>query len=222
MDADRFDALVRSLSPGSSRRTVLTVVASGLLALSANDLAAKKKKKKGKKSRKKCNREKTPCGDECCDAGDGCFEFEDTAFCYTQCNPVCTSPQVCCGEDCTDVTADPKNCRRCGTACAENEVCRFANCICDGPGCPAPGSTTPRCCPSPDGVCCPSGKCCPAGEHCTEDGRCCLNGTHTCFNGLCCPDGSFCGAPGECLYPDRELPGQFAERQRAIPATPAL
>jgi hypothetical protein len=82
MDAHHFDAFVRSLTLGASRRVLVTSLLGGILAAlpgwSPEESAAKKGKKgkKGKKKKKKagqCKPSQATCGKACCNAGQSCI-----------------------------------------------------------------------------------------------------------------------------------------------------
>ena len=84
MDAKPFDAFVRAISNGASRRGLLAGLSGGLLAPLAGGslgetLAKGKKAKKGKKGKKKkkkasqCKANQEQCGKSCCNAGQTCI-----------------------------------------------------------------------------------------------------------------------------------------------------
>lgn len=109
----------------------------------------------------------------------------------------CSEGQTACGEICSALAVDDKNCGSCGTACDENSAC-------------ANGACHPRDCPQTD--CDPSSVCfdsacvdktcvgviCPTGTSCSQGLCVCAGGRMTC-NGACVDpklDDANCGACG--------------------------
>jgi hypothetical protein len=84
MDSERFDDLTRSLTSGSSRRAVITGVASGLAALLPISLvgdSTKAKKKRKRKKKCKCPICQRCLGSRCIPAPDGA-PCRDCGRCY--------------------------------------------------------------------------------------------------------------------------------------------
>lgn len=77
MDANRFDALVRSLPVAIARRATLAgmlgVGLAAMLARAGGEDAAAKKKKRKKKRKKKCKAPRVKCGKACCPDGQACL-----------------------------------------------------------------------------------------------------------------------------------------------------
>jgi hypothetical protein len=119
MDGSRFDTLARTLSTtGSRRRALAGLVAGslGLVALRAEETAAKKGKGKKRKKRKKKSPSLTcPSGYTAC--GQQCFDLRDnTQHCGT-CATVCSPGKDCCNGVCTNLQDDDNNCLTCGVKC---------------------------------------------------------------------------------------------------------
>jgi hypothetical protein len=160
MDADRFDAFVRSLDIAAPRRTTVgALLGAGLAALLARfgieDAGAKKKRKK-RKRKKKCKGGKKKCGKKCIPKANCC----QSADCGTN-------------EKCTNGACEP--CLPQGTACTDDAECCTG--ICD--------AYTNKC--QQVRVSCADGAPCPNGRCCDEFGPQCLYETAT--QGACIPDG---------------------------------
>lgn len=179
MDADRFDAITRSLFRSRSRRdAVASLLGSsvGMLGwVDAQDAAAKNCKKiKNKKKRKKClaKAKAATCGSVTCAEGQVCC------------------PDKRCGRTCC------ANGRACNVTCCGpngNDFCCDASrpmCICGG--CWQAGSVQ---CDDPKHCCGPLSPRCCGNDHCCADGWECLVDCpgNTCCKGgqspTCCPLG---------------------------------
>jgi hypothetical protein len=101
MESARLDGLALILGRRGTRRGTLGALL-GLLSISNDSLAAKKRKK-----RKRCRRATVRCGRRCC----------RTAGLRPDCCPTTT------GKRCTNKKTDPANCGACGNACDAGEVC---------------------------------------------------------------------------------------------------
>jgi hypothetical protein len=222
MDGQRFDDLLRTLASGSSRRAVLSHLASGLLAplTLTESTEAKKKRGKGKKKRRctpKCAGKtcgKDGCGGSCgpC-AGFGecvngtCVCAGDSVFCRGACVPGCIGEAIinpltceCCGigSDCiTDAECCSGFCHLGGPSFCRN---RFLGDSCDFDaqcsGFPCPGC--PIChddqCTCPDGFQPCQGQCVPpcSGGNMQIPGAC-----------SCCRlNGQTCGGVTPCCSGD--------------------
>jgi hypothetical protein len=126
MDADRFDALTRSLDPGSRRRILGIVAGVGLGAFAP--LRAMIDAEAGKKKKPKCE------GKSC-----GCRTLG--SYCHGICEPN-TACSVCCSGYCGfyDDTNDSLCCAKhgdaCPSGCKKNQRCHGCcnNGICDSGG----------------------------------------------------------------------------------------
>jgi hypothetical protein len=116
MDGSHVDNLARLLSTRGSRRGGLAGVVTGalsLLALRAEETAAKKgkgKRKKRKKSSLSCPSGYSACGQQCVDLTD------NTQHCGA-CFVVCSPGKVCCGGVCANLLDDDNHCSACGRRC---------------------------------------------------------------------------------------------------------
>jgi hypothetical protein len=150
MDADRFDALSRSLMTAGTRRRAL-VALSGVLGLvlgMASPLGAPAKKRCPPcKKRKigKCKK-KLPDGTGCSGGtclGGSCVAATGGNGCsdgHKPCGPACilagqccTSTDcptgtTCCNHLCTDTTTDPRHCGDCTTICSVGTTCACGRC----------------------------------------------------------------------------------------------
>ena len=159
MDADRFDALARTMLATRSRRAVLPLGLAGLLAtLGFTGAAAGKRKKKHKKKRH--SGDSSPCVGE-----------SAVATCAGRCGTWannCGQAVICpgcpAGEDCLANGSCAKNCTsdpECGTA-----TCGCANADIEGQ----------KYCEAAAGICrdrptsCSTTAQCPPGEHCVYCG----------------------------------------------------
>jgi hypothetical protein len=213
MDADRFDALARTLTPGSRRSFLgkLSAVAGSALApllarddAAAHDLSKKCKKKSGeakKKCLKKAKKHKAqhaaeappPASTVGATCSDGVRNGGETD---TDCGGPC--PPCADGQSC--VTQNDCQSRVC-----TNNVCRVPTCD-DGV---KNGSET--------GVDCGGGTCpgCPIGQACLVDTDCevpPLFGTRTCCNNVCAE----CCDHADCLICDENgcsPPGKVCENR---------
>jgi hypothetical protein len=88
-------------------------------------------------------------GQACCQALggalDGCYGALTCKGTASTAGAVCecASPNVMCGEDCTDPTTSEEHCGGCGTACEEGENCLDSG---SGPKCTACGAVGEPCC----------------------------------------------------------------------------
>ncbi len=124
MDAARFDDFARALSETASRRTLLRVGASGVLAgftLNADGAPANKKKKRKKKRKvcRKCKHGKckkakpdgTPCGETCHACQNGQCVIDAGASCGS--SQTCL-PNATCAQTCVTVLDCPPSCQCAG------------------------------------------------------------------------------------------------------------
>ena len=197
MDDAQFDDLTRALAGRLSRRQMLKLLGSGLLALvgfsptgrtsaAASSLQPHDQQGVGAlpSQSSTCPAGKSSCGDYCCHPS-----------------------QECCGDVCTDIRSDPSNCGACGASCAAGLSCVDGACSacpkghhvqCNGACCPENGTCETR--GHGRGVSCSRGQCCAVGETCCESrdergrssGVCC-SASQTCItiNG---PGGTFTGS----------------------------
>lgn len=167
MDADQFDAFVRSLPLVFTRRTTLAggpgaVLGALLVWTGGDDAEAKKKRRRRKKKKKKrkCKgKGKKRCGQSCC----------QKAECI---GGACCPPSSVCGSAC----------------CAAGESCLGGACCSAGKACGTACCDASETCTG--GACCPLGQvcgtvCCPAGQRCGDSasGRC-VAGQGTCPTGV--------------------------------------
>ena len=202
MDADRFDAMARSLVALRTRRGMLGAVLGGTLGLlglaeTAADKRRNKKGGKGKKGKKGKKSPPTPCAETCsgCCDDDDCRLGTETAACGGGGEPCVDCADVGAGQTCGGGPGGtPGVCGCTPTTCAgEAKDCAT---IADGCGdeldcgtCPLAGQ------PCVDNVCgvCEEdcdGKGCGADDDC---GGICTDGA--------CPEGQTCGGggtPGVC------------------------
>jgi hypothetical protein len=115
MDADRFDALARSLIGTGSRRHALVLALSGVLTVllarehaAAHDLFKKCKKKSGKQ-KKACVK-----------------KAKKHAAQHTDESPTCETGFTRCGDACVNTQNDPQQCGRCGVRCPGSATGRCA------------------------------------------------------------------------------------------------
>jgi hypothetical protein len=206
MDADRFDALTRSLTTAPSRRSLLA----GLLAGASARLTFR-----GERAEARRRKRKKPCGTETCSGccrngtcvtdpdatcgtlfqGEQCLPCSPGEFCdrrddqFGKCK---CAPGMCAAEinGCCDQESDrcrpgtsPKACGKRGEACEPclpNEVCQNRRCCIPERGpCDADLSPLNPCCGN---AVCVGGKCCPDEYRCK--GTCCPRGTK-CVDGVC-------------------------------------
>jgi hypothetical protein len=202
MDANRFDAFVRSINIAAPRRTALgALLGGGLSALlprsGSSDATAKKKRRKKKKrckgSKKKCGRKCIPKAN-CCNSAD-CGENEkcasgDCVPCLPQ-GTACTTDAECCTDICDAYT---NRCQQVRVDCALGESCPNGRC-CDifGAQCLYETATQGACVPDgePDASCgyllC--GDACSDLQNGTYE-FCGFEGSAACRNGrCCCPEG---------------------------------
>lgn len=173
MDGRRFDALVRSLAAGRSRRSMVKgFLGLGSMAIAgrALEVEAARRPMPTPKPRS-CPGVQVPCGNDCC-----CPDGSD------KCGPDCCPPEAeCCDNACCS-----------GVCYGEELCCPTGSLVCDGV------CTDWACCTDEDcasGVCDPNThqcECvpsCPAG-YCGDDG--CGN-TCQCAEGLLCLSNGRCG-----------------------------
>jgi hypothetical protein len=172
MDADRFDALTRTLSAAGSRRRALASGLAGLLGTLVIGRAEAKKKKPcppcKKRKKGKCKK-KRPNGTTC--PGGAC---QDGA-----CVATATSPPAprCIGNCAGKVCGDDGCGGLCGFACTNGETCQNGACVC----------VSENTC---NGVCCSN-----ADDICTESPRVCCRPEKRCHKSCCarnesCEDGA--------------------------------
>ena len=89
------------------------------------------------------------------------------------CTPACGEARNCCGNSCTNLQNDPRNCGQCGRACDQNVLCTGGECI--SPPCEATCEAGASCCGTE--CCAPGQLCCDPqgpveiGPRCTRAGR---------------------------------------------------
>lgn len=220
MGAASFDALLRTLASGTSRRNVLHHLAQALLALSPLALASEpglaRKRRKSKSKRKKRRRKRQPsplapppptsrpcisrCGDKRC-GDDGCGGSCGLCNGGTCQAGICVcsgGQQLCQG--------------RCVAPCASMQALDPLTCTCCRVHTASPCDTGPLCC---SGICVPStgggGAYCDGrnfGAACDFDAQC---RNAVCQGGVCtCPEGSdLCAGicQPECAGPNVKIPG---------------
>ena len=191
MDADRFDALVRSLHRPGSRRAALSALGAGLVGLASPFSIVGTEAKHHHK--KKCPPGQQRCGKKCrqCCKDADCGKNERCA--RGACEPClaqgadCTDDIQCCTGICDTYT---NRCQQVRVSCANGESCPNGRC-CDvfGPQCLYETAT--------QGVCEPEASCgyVLCGDKCSDlsDGTyqfCGFKGSAACRNGhCCCPKG---------------------------------
>ena len=218
MDAERFDALTRTLGCTTRRRTLRLLAAGtlgGIVALLGHAPAEASHgcHHVGKPCTRssqcctgarcqsgtcKCKAIYFKCGTICCLDGATCFPLFGGQVCLPglkapgdRCDP--TLPGQCASGKCTCFVADPPNgciCREADCAATQGLCTDGADC-CRG-SCIAASST----CGGSNG----SKRCCfVLGEVCVEDCDCCNSPNHACQGGTCCVDLSgFCVIDAEC------------------------
>ena len=165
-----FDTLARTLVSSISRRRGLGLLAAaGLLAFGppAEDLAAKKRKKRGKKRKQRGN-------DSCAGEGTGCTAADFAKCCSGTCDflvgggicspcrgRACSATQPCCG----GVAGYCGGCRDRATSCSAPSACCFSDC------------TGGACLSNFGGRCARDVDC----RKCYQGGNC----TNACVNGSC-------------------------------------
>ena len=176
MDADRFESLLRSLSPSPSRRRALRLLAGlvlgsplalGTPGTDAHDTSAKCKKLADKDKRKKCLK-----------------KAKKHLARHGRQTPRCSDGLTDCGGGCVNTHTDEANCGSCGTGCATTQVCQAGSCFpqstCPAFGPPACGPSATACGPdcgcgvSAEGniVCIQSEPACEAPTPCTTSADC--------------------------------------------------
>jgi hypothetical protein len=147
LDADHFDAMVRSLSSFASRRGALAGVMGSALGLLTREVATEAKKRRRKKKRnsrspKDCQADcvgrvcgPNSCGTETCGDCGPCKNCQGGA-CFNKVNG--TGCGVC--EECQSGQCVPKANE---TDCGENKICQGGQCLC-----PADRTCNGICCPS--------------------------------------------------------------------------
>ncbi len=138
MDANRFDAFVRSFTITAPRRSAIGALLGGGFALlltrfGHEDAASRSKRKRKAKHKKACKRACAPC-EQCkrgkcrprphgaaCDPGDGCV------------GSACPCPVESerCGNTCVDLLTDSAHCGACNTPCPSGQSCLHGTCTCD-------------------------------------------------------------------------------------------
>ncbi len=209
MHSSRFDAIIRSLAPSRSRRSLLSAIggyATSVLASSPS--AAAKCKRIGKH----CKRNKDCCQGARCKGGKcRCAGGRDVcgqaccAECFVEANTSETMPPIpipgtefCCAAAsvCDSGTGDPSD----DFCCRPEEACIDGDCCCDG--CEGTVVCGGVCCPS---VSCCNGACCGPGQVCATQeggGRACVEASRACTPTNICFDGEMCRG-GICCAGDR-------------------
>lgn len=220
MDIQRFDALVRQLGQGETRRRLLGLFGGtalgGLMATTFGPEAEAKKKKKKKKSCKKkkcgecqvCQKGKcqpkadgTACTDGACEGG--------VCVGINNCPPaqVCELAETCCtdGINCiTDVCFCGENQQEVCSCPAGDEYCEGADgaqCCLTGDTCASIGACVTETCSANNGFCEFEWALC--GENCGCFSS--VGGAHVCgsLEGFeCPPDPSQCNTDGNCSGDD--------------------
>jgi hypothetical protein len=99
----------------------------------------------------------------------------------------------CCGDKCTLVAVDRKNCGNCNVECPQGELCGGGTC-----GCPVGPGNVMKC---PQGQSCCGAKGCKNlmtdGQNCGQCGNACAQGA-TCTGGQCICGGRTCGVGEVC------------------------
>jgi hypothetical protein len=153
MDGQPFDALVRTLFAGASRRGLLTAVASGLVASLAHPLAADeteaRRRRRRKKNKRRADSRSTPSPPTSCPSGQRlcpegiCLPVDECCLqekaCSGGCIPVeeccggCATGQTCCPSPrigiCVDLENDPFNCGICTRLCPTGNSCQSGECV---------------------------------------------------------------------------------------------
>jgi hypothetical protein len=198
MDADRFDALARSLATQHSRRATLSALLSGvLLAASQETLAERRKRSEtsrgnaaGKDRRKGSGNEHGQSNDQQPTRGQ---TLDPTAEVASTETPELARDEVAASRDCRPAGA---TCRR-RRQCCSKKCLRSGICACD--------ESNP--CPEPEELC--------KEAVCSSKGRCVIQNkaagaTCTTDNNLCTKD--VCDGAGQCTHPvDPAKTGQSCE-----------
>lgn len=219
MESDRFDQIIRSLSAAPSRRGMLQVAATGVLAAIGWDAAADAKRKKKKKKKKKtCKKPNIPCGKQCCSANQVCSGGQ----CRT---PECRRDRDCrdegksCQQGRCQAICPPGACPGCNSCLARLREDGIREQVCSGPitiSIPPKACNTDADCPITDPLCLnlapnepcttrPCGTCvnslgtCEVAPECVVDGDC-TDKSEKCVSAECqpvcaagtCPNNCFC------------------------------
>jgi hypothetical protein len=116
LDANRFDALARSLEDGFPRRVALGgALGAGFASLLSPFGAGEADAKKRKKKKKKCKGGKKKCGKKC--------------ILKTECCGGCGQDEECCDGTCFNVQTDAEHCGDCDIACGTGEFCLDGECL---------------------------------------------------------------------------------------------
>lgn len=175
MDADRFDAVLRTLSVMPSRRVAVRLLTGlGLASLLGRDETAAKRRRK-KKHKKPPPSPPSPPPPPDCPGQQVCGA---TCIATTECCGGCGA-LTCCTGVCTDLATSGANCGACGHTCATN-ACIHGTCDCQGVNgnCPAPCTCGAR---KEGGTVCFNGG---SGPACTTDADCPLRSSCL-VNNLC-------------------------------------
>ena len=214
MDEQRFDALARAVSTGTSRRRVLGVLAGSLGAMLGGDLVTRAQG--NSKNAKACQkggwqtqaRSETPTvpfasESECASYGaqGGTLVALVVNPCAGQDDGTPCSAGVCCGKQCQDAECCPENNAGCtgGQTCDQGSCCTPKICV-QGTDCGTFSSCGDEVdcgsCPSDQCLTCATNTCvltCGANQGCDGGACACTSG----FTGCQTPDGLTCSA-GPC------------------------
>jgi hypothetical protein len=247
MDADRFDAAVRTLVARPSRRGLLAgLLASLPLALAVDQSDAKPRRGKHRRRRRgKPGKGCTPnctgrtcggngCGGSCGTCGSGRTCENGTCVCRgTDCGDgrCCSSTNGMC---CPETVQDPAgSCAQSGSTCCTSDQ--------GGGACPA---GRPQCCPStprnprglclkPDEICCTAAEgggwcgpanpvCCPPSNlyprgTCCPTAESCCNESTLCTEGFTCQDGCCVAEPAGTAARSTDTFERLDDAERAKP-----
>lgn len=154
MDDRRFDAFVRLLATGSSRRQLVKglLALGGVAAAGARVPSAEAARRPTPTPRPvtcpgqqtlqdgvcACPPNTTGCGPDCCPAGAQCC---DNACCYG----VCVGEELCCTPVCAEGACGDDGCG--GTCpCSPDKVCSQGACVCPSATAPCPDGVCRQCC----------------------------------------------------------------------------
>lgn len=202
MEDRRFDALVKSLASGASRRSLLK----GALGLGGAALGGGVLQERGADAARrptptpkpvscpgaqtwngtqcKCPTGLSECGPDCCNPTGipdtpNYSECCDNACCYGH----CYGEELCCEYPLVFCAAQNECCGP-----SDNQCCGSMGC-CDHACCPAPGGGS-ACCEGDTPKCCPDDSCIPEDGCCTDAD--CGGGCQSCIGHVCTDDRSNC------------------------------